>query len=956
MQISAPLSAMLPAAWDRVTALSGATAQQNLKRALKERSLLQESEQLLVISPFFTEQLAHHAKWVTEHTDNDWLANRDWTRDRWLNHARNVIDSSLNDSDFMSALRRFRNREYLRVVWRDFSRKAHLEDTLNDVTALADTTIHLALERAEIKFKARFGTPIGARTGTTQELVVLGLGKLGGCELNLSSDIDLCFTYLESGNTEGGHTSISNQEYFIKVGQALIRYLDTLTADGFVFRVDMRLRPYGDSGALVSSHNALKLYYQDSGQGWERYAMMKARPITGSTTSTKPLIKMIQAFVYRSYIDFSVLNSLRNMKAMTIAEIRRQGLSDDIKRGTGGIREIEFIAQCIQLIHGGRNTDLQVRGLIKSLKALREHNLYPPDSINELIDAYRWLRNLEHGIQGMEDRQTQTLPTDKLSQDRLAAIMRQPDWATLVITLNRYRTKVEDHFNALITPIGTNKQVAEPTSSFADLSVKTLRKLGFKDLEVSWGELKAFIDSSRMQRLLEENRQRVERFLPRLCEAAGNSAKPDLTLTRLLPFVIATCQRSAYLVLLEENPSALVQLIDLVQKSAWIAEKLAARPDLLEELLDADRLTTAPDRADIQALVRQQLLSVPEDSEDHLGAQMKALGHIKDAVVLRVASSELTGRLPTMKVSDYLTLLAEVILEQVIAMARAELINRYGEPQGPCTGFAVLGYGKLGGIELSYDSDLDLVFVYEGGEGETTGPKVIDNIRFYSRLAQRVVHVLSTKVSGGRLYEVDLRLRPHGESGLVVVSLPGLSKYQLESAWTWEHQALVRTRTVSGDKSFVEHLATLRAEILCKNRDKIQLRTDVINMRRKMIANAEEKSHLPTRKGWFNLKQSPGGIIDIEFIVQYLVLANAHTWRELIKWPDVVRILEVLQQTDVFPVSQANALKAAYLTYRSAVHVAALRGEKAEGRVDEYRTHLEQVSAIREQWLPSVLE
>ncbi len=950
MSLSETLTAGADLGWQRIESLGGSSVAEQLRTSLLHSDQLATVETLMAVSPFFAEQLARNAAWVSEHVSSDWLDGRDWDGEQWQAHALACLGDVMDDNGFIVALRRFRSREYLRMVWRDFTRRGHLEDTLADVTALADCMIQVALTRAEAQLRPRYGTPIGRYSGTPQELVVLGMGKLGGRELNLSSDIDLIFTYPESGETEGGRSAISNQEYFIKVGQSIIRYLDSVTGDGFVFRVDMRLRPFGDSGALVSNYDALELYYQENGREWERYAMMKARPITGSPTSVKPLTDMIRAFVYRRYTDFGVLDSLRDMKAMIVAEIRRQGLADNIKKGAGGIREIEFIAQCIQLIHGGRNPELRVRGLVQSLEALRRHDLLEAGAVDDLIAAYRWLRNLEHGIQGMEDRQTQTLPADDLGRERLARIMGLPDWASLMAVLDGHRAKVQWHFDALIAPREVHEHGETSPISFADLGAEVLESLGFVDLDTSWPALEAFIDGSRMRVLQGDSRQRVERFLPRLVEAAGQSALPDTALVRLLPFVAAVSRRSAYLVLLEENPSALRRLVDLAGQSLWIGEKLSQRPDLLEELLDADRLTTAPDRADIQSLVRQQLLRVPEED---LEAQMHALGRIKDAVVLRVAASELTGRLPIMKVSDYLTFLAEVILEQAIHVARAELVQRHGEPQGPNVGFAVLGYGKLGGIELSYGSDMDLVFVYDGGDGETAGPRVIDNVRFYTRLAQRVVHVLATKMAGGYLYEVDLRLRPHGDSGLVAVSLSGLRKYQLESAWTWEHQALVRTRPISGDRALLDRLGQLRAEVLCQSRNDRELQTEVVAMRRRMISDGT--SRIDTKPGWFDLKRDPGGIVDIEFVVQYLVLANAHTKPHLTEWSDVVRILESLQQAEVLPGTQAEALKAAYLAYRSAVHVAALRGEPAVGKVEDYREHLTAVADIREQWLPGVV-
>ena len=943
------LRACLPAAWGRLVALAGDDGAQHLRATLEDCGLLQEVESLLTLSPFFVEQLGRHRTWVEQQLTTDWLAERHWSSDEWTAWLEACLPPVSDEAGFMATLRHIRGREYLRIVWRDFSHRGDLASTLSDVSGFADAAIRVAVAFAEQQLRPRFGIPMGARSGSSQPLVVLGMGKLGGGELNLSSDVDLIFCYPEPGNTHGGRKEITNQEFFIKLGQLIIRYLDTTTPDGFVFRVDMRLRPWGDSGALVSSFDALELYYQEQGREWERYALMKARPITGGEHGSA-LNALIRPFVFRRYIDFGVIDSLREMKAMIMAEIRRQGLDDNIKRGDGGIREVEFIAQCLQLIHGGRQPALQCRGLLASLAALERCGLLSASAVAELAEAYRGLRDCEHALQGMEDRQTQTLPADELARQRLAAIRGFQDWSVMAAAVSQWRAVIAAHFHDLISvPDECPDAQSADRLRFADLEPDTLAALGFADGEAAWQQVTVWLESSSIRVLQTDGRQRVERFLPRLCEAAAVTADPSVALERTLPFVSAVSRRSAYLVLLEENPTALQGLVELSARSPWVAQQLAARPELLEELLDPEKLTTAPSRDDIHALVRQQLLRIPESD---LEAQMLTLGRIKDAVVLRVAASELSNTLPIMKVSDYLTFLAEVLLEHAIGVAKAELVARHGEPGGPDTGFAVIGYGKLGGIELSYGSDLDLVFVYQGGDGHTTGPKPIDNIRFYTRLAQRVVHVLSTRMATGRLYEVDLRLRPHGESGLVAVSLPGFRQYQLESAWVWEHQALVRTRVVVGDEPLVHALTTLRHAILSQSRETDNLAAEVSAMRRRMLQ--EGSGRLATESGWFDLKRDPGGIVDIEFVVQYLVLAHAHGFPSLTRWSDNIRILDSLKETGVLPEEQADALASAYLAYRSAVHVAALEGVAAVGECDVFMPHLERVKAIRDQWLPHV--
>ena len=943
------LAAQLPGCWERLSVIAGDSVAQIFQQALDARGLLSEVERLMAVSPFFTQQLARNVSWVTQQLDTDWLERRDWQASNWDDALTDFIGGADDEADYISALRRFRSREMLRLVWRDFSHRGQLEDTLTDITELADCVIRSAVERASRQHHSRFGVPIGADTGEIQTLAVLGMGKLGGRELNLSSDIDLIFTYPESGTTQGGRNEISNQEFFIKVGQSFIRYLDAPTVDGFVFRVDMRLRPYGDSGPLVCNFDSLELYYQEQGREWERYALMKARPITGGEAASRALKDLVRAFVYRRYTDFGVIDSLRDMKAMITSEIRRLDLSENIKKGEGGIREIEFIAQCLQLIHGGRTPDLQVRGTMAALNLLQIKNLLEPQDAKNLLSAYSGLRNCEHALQGIDDKQTQTLPTDDLSRAQVAEILLLPTWDHVVQALDQHRGQVAEQFSQLITPLEKADETQVIALSFNDFCAEALRSLGFEAPEQTWNLLESFLSSSRIELIEGEGRRRLERFLPRLCEAVCRYDDPDKALERLLPFVGAVSRRSAYLVLLEENPGALNQLIVLSLQSPWIVRKLSERPDLLDELLDTDRLNTAPDRVGMTSIVRQQLLRIPEED---LEEQMLALGRIKDGLVLRVAASELSGSLPIMKVSDYLTFLAETLLEQAIAVAKAELVTRHGEPQGDDTGFAVLGYGKLGGIELSYGSDLDLVFVYSGGEGDTAGPRVIDNVRYYTRLAQRVVHVLSTQMASGRLYEIDLRLRPHGESGLVAVSLTGFQKYQLESAWTWEHQALVRARSVAGDRDLLQKLSALRGDILRQPRDREQLKADVVGMRQRMLDQGARRLSLDDES--FDVKYGLGGIVDIEFVVQYAVLAYGHVSPAVTQWSDVVRILESLEAEGVMSSSHAEQLRAAYLEYRSVVHTAALADRAAVANKAQFAQHLASVTAIRNEWLPGI--
>ena len=908
-------------------------------------------EKLMASSAFFVEQVARHRDWLMRVLGDDSLLHAAYQQPSdWDQALESMIGSSVSEAEHMRTLRIFRNRHMLRILWRDAAKISTIEAAFLQLSELADCCIRFAVRSAHAALLPKYGDPYGSESDEVQSLIVLAMGKLGGQELNFSSDIDLIFAYPESGTTRDGRQSLDNQAYFTRLGQIAIRLLDGVTEEGFVFRVDMRLRPYGDSGALVGSFNALELYYQEQGREWERYAMIKARPVTGHPAAQQSLMKMLNGFVYRRYTDFSVIAALREMKSMMRAEVTRLGIDQDIKRGEGGIREIEFIAQSLQLIHGGRMPELQRTPLLETLQRLSDTGVLPQHEALVLAGHYRTARCLEHALQAMQDRQTQALPDEPQAREQLALLAGFASWADLEVKSTNARRVVADLFNALIADPRnpTESTVSLDTIGYSALSATQLKALGYQQAEETWAMLEHFLDTAWVSSLQGEGRQRLEAFLPILCEVAGRENKPDLALARALPFVRAVCRRSSYLVLLQENPRALKHLIALVASSEWLAERLAARPELVDELLHEATLYSAPSRAELHSLVRQQLLRIPEED---LEAQMNALSRIKDGVVLRVAASELSGTLPIMNVSDNLTFLAEAMVEHAVVVARAELVKRFGEPEGDRAGLAVMAYGKLGGIELSYGSDLDLVFVFDGADGCTAGPKVIDNALFYTRLAQRVVHVLSAQTLSGRLYEIDLRLRPDGDSGLVATTLSALRRYQLESAWTWEHQALVRSRTVAGDSALKKSLEALRREVLALPRDHADVAREVCDMRGKMRTEHEAVSQ-PSAHA--RLKLDAGGIVDIEFVVQYLVLAHTHQHPALADWSDVIRLLETLEKLGLVSGAAADTLSRAYLSYRGAVHRLALRGVVSETGEAIDRQWQSQVIAVTEALLPGL--
>ena len=950
--VPASLGATLERGWVLLTDQLSPELLEQLNQALDACDLAAEFDGLLATSEFFRDQFLRHAEWaVAEVVGQRLFQTSPHGPEAWQRDLERLIVDHTSEDHVMSALRIFRNRHMLRIVACELTGRATLDDTFRELTLLADTTIRFAVGWATNRLAERFGRPVGEWSGETQELVVIGMGKLGGCELNLSSDIDLIYCYPESGETQGGRKSLTNQEFFIRVGQQVIKLLDAKTIDGFVFRVDMRLRPFGSSGPLVVNYNALEVYYQQHGRDWERYAMIKARCITGSDVNKKPIADLKRAFVYRRYTDFGALHALREMREMITAETLRRSLQDNIKRGHGGIREVEFIVQCKQLIHGGRNPELQVEPLQRACSQLEALEFISSDDRQGLLSAYRFLRRLENILQGLGDTQTQELPGDQLVRQQVAFLMGCPDWSTLLTEIGEVRDAVAAYFRELVTlPEGDLPGVDTLKGlQFSELSSAALRDRGFCEPDKSWQAIEDLLQGGRVRAAQTESRRRLELFLPQLVAAAAQTPNPDVALIRTLSFTSSVLRRSAYLVMMSEHPQALENLVFLNLASPWIARKLADRPELVEELLHEDRLYRAPNRHEMAAMVQDQLLRVPEDD---LEQQMHAMAGIKDAVVLRVAASELRGDLPLMKASDNLTYLAEVMVAQAIQVAWAELVSRHGEPQGDNVGFAVMGYGKLGGIELGYGSDLDIVFVFEGSGGATTGPRVIDNDRFFTRLAQRAVHVLSTNVAQGQLYEVDLRLRPDGGSGLPCVTFEGFRKYQNESAWTWEHQALVRARPVAGSGALCRRLEALRIDVLCQAREPTTLLEEVVSMRNRMFAEAQ--SRLDAGPEAFDIKRDPGGIVDIEFIVQFLVLRFARDNPALAAATDVVRLLAALAQHDLLSAEDADTLRAAYLTYRAKVHQAVLEDVEPLGNRAMFVGQLEAVIGIRDRVLPGL--
>ena len=852
----------------------------------------------------------------------------------------------------MRVLRRFRRRHTVRIAWRDLAGWADVDETLRDLSDVADVCLHQAHTWAAHSLSERHGVPIGAESGEPQPFVILGMGKLGGRELNFSSDIDLVFLYPEPGETDG-RRSVANEEFFLRLGQRVIQSLSNVTADGFAYRVDMRLRPFGDSGPLAVSFGAFEAYLQQHGRDWERYAYVKARPITGESCHRALYDEVLRPFVYRRYLDFGVFDSLRTMKELIAREVARRDLRDNVKLGPGGIRELEFVVQVFQLIRGGSDPRLQSRELLEVLPLLAGAKLLDAVAVDELSAAYRYLRRVENRLQEWNDEQTHMLPDSDEARQRLAVAMGARDWSAFESELDGHRRCVSTRFDELVLGPAQREGIHNLVlENLLDVRAgsgerhRLLAELGIEEPAALVERLDRLATSPYYRRLDETGRRRLQQLLPRMLQRLAHRPRAEVTFGRLLEIVEMIAGRTVYLALLNENARALERLVDLASQSQFLTNQVAAFPLLLDELLDARLFEELPTHARFVADLDARLQAVAGDPE----REAEALKQFQRAAIFRIAVADLSGRLPLMKVSDRLTDVAELVVSRALELARAQLAARHGQPRcgdDPTSlrraDMVVIAYGKFGGIELGYGSDLDLVFLHDsaGDIERTDGARTLDNQVYFLRLAQRLVHLLTVHGHAGRLYEVDTRLRPSGKGGLLVQSLAGFESYQRNDAWTWEHQALLRTRAVAGAVPLQQAFESMRVRLLQEAVRRGDLRREVREMRERM------RRELSTAgPGEFDLKQDAGGIGDIEFLAQYWALAHAAKHPEVVTFPDTIRILETLASGDIVPQSRIDALVETYRVYRGRLHHLSLDGGRAPVPADEFAAQRDAIIAI----------
>jgi len=846
-----------------------------------------------------------------------------------------IPEPEATEHQFMAQIRDFRKYHMLWIYWRDLTGIAELEETCEHISWLADYCIRTASAWAHNDTAKRFRID-----SELLPLLVLGMGKYGAGELNVSSDIDLIYCF--NDDQEKPSNLVSLEKFYTMIGRKVIQILDQRTAHGFVFRVDMRLRPYGDSGALVMSQSAMESYYLEQGRDWERFALIKARIVTGTKQQKANLTAILKPFVFRRYVDFSVLESPRQMKRLIESEIRRKNLGNNIKLGAGGIREVEFIAQALQLIHGGKVVELQCRELLKALPLISKAELLDSEIVSKLLTGYKFLRLMEHRLQAFKDQQTQSLPEESERLTLLAYSMGYSDWESCNQDLESTRRFIHQVFSDLFSSPEHEVQndqdiiyqdiwnAAEGTRSFVELLERARLPMPEQFEQV----LVQFRSVAAIKNMGPRGYKVLDNLMPKILQRLANRNSPVIVLERVIKLISEIIRRTAYLDLLAENQGALDQLLSLCSRSAMIADHLADYPYVLDELLTPETLFNPPSRSSYADALRQRLCRIPaEDIE----ARMDALREFRQTHLLRLSAADTADVLDVDSLSESLSELAEVILIEASQMAWEQLTERHGMPDKCRTseeqitpGFCCIGYGKLGGRELSYSSDLDLVFIHDADDGRTDGDKPLDNKTFYLRLAQKIIHLLNIRTRTGVLYEVDMRLRPSGNSGLLVSHIDAFSEYQLTQAWVWEHQAIIRARFIFGSQSIHDKFAALRERVICQHTDANELALEVVKMRQRM------RDHLlpSLQPNEVSLKQSEGGLADIEFLVQFWVLVFASEKKQLLVATKTTTLLKKLASIEQLKSIPLTTLAEHYLWLRDKINQQSLQKQSSNYQLE----------------------
>jgi len=887
-----------------------------------------------------------------------------------------AVTTSNNELGLMSALRVLRQQEMLRITWRDLNALADMKTILQELTDFAEAMVAVVLQHLEQQQAEVFGMPVDAN-GDAQPLLVFAMGKMGGGELNFSSDIDLIFSFAENGETSGPRRK-SFYEFYLAVIRKLVKVLNDVTAEGFVYRVDTRLRPFGESGPMAMSFSGIEQYYQSQGRDWERYAMIKAKVITGRESDRQYLLSMLTPFIYRRYLDFSMLDSIREMKAMINAQMKRKGMVNNVKLGKGGIREIEFIGQTLQLIRGGSEPELRARSIINVLTLLAEKNYLQSSEVEQLIAAYWFLRKVENRLQMVNDKQTHTLPDDELPQQRLCLAMGMQSWSELIANLAIHQAAVDRVFQHLISPIDETQEIkispfalfwqetASDEKSDDDLK-QYLLDLGYSPVEAIKSLLVQLHASPQVKHLAGDSSRLMAQLMESLVEKIADYPAQASLLDRVTRIIKALAGRKVYLSMLHEYPTIQLQMLTLCDTSDWFAERLVKHPILLDSLLTSAETfrTQHDDQDDIKQLLALELAKIEASGEamdEDVEQIMDRMRQLKRKTVFSVAMLDVFYDEPVELVSDQLTELANALLEKIIDLCWQAMVRKHGEPSCLIDGkifkpaISIVAYGKMGGNELGYGSDLDIIFLHNSvGEKQITvgrdgcGEKVIDNQLFFARVAQRVIHFLNTRSYAGILYEADTRLRPNGQSGLMVSSISAFETYQQEKAWTWEHQALIRARVVTdncqGSSPIAQEFDRIRHSILTQHRDSKKLLQEVVEMREKM------RQHLANKSKNFDIKQDAGGLVDIEFMTQAGVLLHAEQRTDCIKHTATLELINELNTVGWYQDEEAKQIADAYRYFRKLKNWQKLQCEADDSEVV---MHCDKVIAIWRRLMPDV--
>lgn len=826
-----------------------------------------------------------------------------------------------NEDKASICLRQVRNQLLLKMGYRDINHRDDIMIINRDLTMIADFFCEQALNIAYEITSRNNEVPVD-ESGKAIQPYIIGMGKMGGYELNFSSDIDLIFGY--AGD---------DAHFFHKVARRFIHLLHNSTEDGFVYRVDLRLRPFGSSGPIALSTQAMANYYFQYGRDWERYALIKARVVAGNFEEGNAFLTEIEPFIYRKSIDYELVDALKNIKEMIQKEVILKENYYNIKLGDGGIREIEFIAQIFQLIHGGKQTDLQTTEIMKALDIIAVRYL-PPETVAALKNAYLFYRVIENRLQMVHDEQTHTLPTTHHDQQRLIKMLDIANWEHFEKLLMFHQGIVHEQFENIFGAV----TVQENENHFSSL-LKLLRKpqeaIDFK----KWCDQQNIPESEQKSYLLwafqketflklDENDQKEMTLvlLHAFHYLETKQQQTSHTLNLFLDILSSIAYEKRFIHWLYEYNNALMRILDLCCNTTWLSRYLARYPVLFEDLMESLEATKPINHKTLSKSLNT-LLEQPKTTEEQ---RLNLLRDFLHKNILKIAMADFSGKVPLMIVSDYLSELADALLNKILRLAWHELSLKHGQPtsdhhKNGRPDFIIVAYGKLGGLELGYQSDLDIIFLHDAVEEQMTdGANPILNSDFFIKLAQKIIHYLTAQTSAGRLYEVDMRLRPSGASGLLVSSFERFKNYQANDAWIWEHQALIRARPVTGSQTLTNAFNQFRKEILTRQRSIPHLKQEIIKMRQKLDKQFLAKQSDLSRK----LKYGDGGMVDIEFLVQYLVLSHAHHEPLLVRFTDNIRQLAALEALGRLNSWEAMILRDTYRSIRKIQHYAKLSDQE----------------------------